>query len=113
MDVSPQQALGYGISCIMSRTFWTEPVRRIAKIRLKYRLNNQLDRHLHYPIPDGRDTKWPFTPIRFGNPYPAYCLGMVVFTFQFFLQFPQKIFLPFSFLYALKTHTVNTRRSFI
>src|SRR3989338_355262 len=64
--VALMQGIGYFIDRIMGGFLWPEPVGVRTEIRFKYRLDNQLYRHLGSPVPDPLDTERTLTAVRFG-----------------------------------------------
>lgn len=70
----------YFINRIMGGFLWPESIGVRTEIRFKYRFNNELYRHLGYPVTDGRYPQRTLTAIHLGDhdaPYRTWGVGLV------------------------------------
>jgi len=74
--------IGYFIDRIVGGFLWPEPVGVRAEIRFKYRLDDELYRHLGYPVADCRYPQRTQAAVRFGYHDAPYRTGVVGLVFQ-------------------------------
>jgi site-specific DNA recombinase len=113
MGVAIIERFGYLIYSITGRFLWPESVGIRTEIGFKYRLDDELGRHLDYPITDRRYPERAQVAIRFGNhnaPYRTWLVGLV---FQILGQFQQKRVYPNRLLYVLEVSPINAGTSFV
>jgi hypothetical protein len=64
--VSPVARYSYSFQSLRRASLRTEPIAAGLKVRLKDRLDHNLRRRLHHPIPYRRYPQWPLLPSAFG-----------------------------------------------
>ena len=72
MGMPTEQRLGHGIARIMGRALRAKPMRNLTEVRLEDRLDHDLHRSLHHPVPYVGDAQGPFPAIRFLDVAPTY-----------------------------------------
>ncbi|KFB70064.1 MAG: hypothetical protein CAPSK01_000214 [Candidatus Accumulibacter vicinus] len=107
LGVAPIKRLCYFIDRIMGRLLRSESVGIRTEIRFKYRLDDQLYRHLGYPVSDRRYPQRTLAAIRLGDHDAPYWTRGVGFIFQVLGQFRQKHLYPCLLLYVLEVHPIN------
>ena len=76
------ERIGYFIDRIMGGLLWPEPVGVRAEVRFKYRFDDQLDRHLDYPVADRRYPQRTQTAVRLWNHDAPHRTWVVSLVFQ-------------------------------
>src|SRR3989338_3337743 len=82
LGIATMKGIRYFIDRIMGGFLWPEPVGVRAEIRFKYRFDDELHRHLGYPVADRRYPQRTLTSVRFGYHDAPHRTWLVSLVFQ-------------------------------
>src|SRR4030067_1559734 len=107
------QGVCYFIDRIRGGFLWPESVGVRTEIRFKYRFDDELYRHLGYPVADRRYPQRTHAAVRFRDHDAPHRTGGVGFVLQALGRFRQKRLYPHLLLYGLEVHPINTGTYFV
>jgi len=105
--VAGPKRVGDVVDGVVCRFLGPESVRVVAEIRFKNRFDDELHRHLRYPVANRRYPQRPHAAVRFGDQHAPHRLGSVGLRLQITGQFPQESFYPFAALDGFEVDPVN------